>query len=177
MINILPYNQKKVIERIRYMRIATVTLWVGIILFVVAIALFLPTLQTINSRFLITNEQMVRLEQSGAITKAVDVIELQRRTRVLKDILAANLPVSPMQYIDRIRTHATAGIILNGYDMSTAEKPVVEVRGVASTRQGLQQFVSALQSDATVASVDSPVSNFVKSSQSDFIITVTFKSL
>lgn len=165
------------IRRVRYMRIATVIVWSAIILLAVSTALFLPTLQTIDSRYIVTTDQMHRLEQSGVITKAVDVMDLQKRTRAIKDKLASSLPASPMQYINHIRTYEGSGIRLIGYGVTNADKPIVEVHGVATTRQNLQQFIATLQADSTIATVDSPVTNFVKSSQSEFTITITFKTV
>lgn len=176
MIDILPYSQKVVIKRIRTMRIMIVIVWGAILLFGVATVLFVPTLQTINSRYSIASTQMDRLEQSGAIIKPADVMSFERRLVVIKNKLALKVAPPPMEYVERIRVHAE-GIELTGYTISSADKPVIQVRGVASTRQALQQFVTALQNDSTIAVVDSPIANFVKSSQGSFTVTVTFKNL
>jgi hypothetical protein len=176
MIDILPYSQKVVIKRIRTMRIITVVLWAIILLLGATALLFLPTLQTINSRYSITTAQMDHLEQSGVIIKSADVVSFERRLVVIKNKLALKTPPAPMAYVERIRTYAQ-GIELTGYTINSADKPIVQVRGVASTRQALQQFVTALQNDTTIAVVDSPIANFVKSNQGSFTLTVTFKNL
>lgn len=159
------------------MRIATVSVWSVVILIFVAGILFLPTLQTINSRYMIAKEQMERLEQSGAIAKAVDIEALVARTSVLTEKLAVAVPPSPMEYMQYVQKYRSDGIRITGYEMSAADKPIMQIRGVASTRENLQQFVGLLQAEPAVATVDSPVANFVKSSQSEFMITVTFKTL
>ena len=176
MIDILPYTQKHTLKRIRILRIATVIIWEVILLAVVAAALLLPTLMTVNSRYAIAIGQTERLEQSGAITKPVDVIELQQRTRLLKEKLAAPLVETPIGYIEHIQNKETSGIRLTGFAMSTTD-PVLEVSGVATSRQSLQQFIAVLEADAAIEVVDSPVTNFVKSTQSQFKIVITFKPL
>ncbi len=165
------------IRHTRYTRIVTVVLWAAILMLVISALLLLPTVHTIQSRAVITNEQMARLEQSGVITKAVDVIDLQKRARVMKEKLAAQLPVPPMEYVERIRAYEDSGIKMTGYKINSADKPILQIYGVAMTRQTLQRFIAALQADPTIQTVDSPVTNFVKSTQSSFMITVTFKAI
>ena len=177
MINILPYNQKKMIRRTRCVRIVVVAIWSTIILILVAGVLFLPTLLTINTRYAIARGQTDRLQQSGVIITAADIALLEKRTKAVKDKLAVPAPLSPMDYTTHIRAHETSGITLIGYDMGNTDKLNMQVRGIAATRQALQQFVAALQEEATIATVDSPVTNFVKSSESEFTITVTFKPI
>ncbi len=176
MINILPYNQKQLIRRIRSMRITIATLWAGSIILAASVALFVPTLQTINSRHAIVSTQIKKLEASGTVTKTADVVSLERRVKAVKEKLAAPLPTDPTVLIDQLRAYQTAGIRLTGYDLAT-DKPVVQLHGTATDRQSLQQFVATLQRDQSIGAVDSPIANFVKSSQSEFTVTVTFKSV
>ncbi len=174
MINILPYNQKRTIRTIRYLRIMTVVVWGLIILGVAAGALFLPSLLTVNSRYAIEVAQTRHLEQSGVIVKAADVVDLQQRTKSIKDKLAAPRTKTPLEYIAYIRNHEGTGVRLTGFTVHTTEKPTISVVGVAPTRQSLQGFVDALKSDPLIESVESPVTNFVKSTQSEFTISVIF---
>lgn len=157
------------------MRIATVMIWVFTILLIIAAALFLPTLMTINSRYQIALAQVARLEATGVIIKPVDVESLTRRAKVLESKLAAPSAVNPLEYINRIRSTAKGGIILKGFTVADTTVPAVEVVGIASTRQSLQAFITALEADPSIDIVDSPITNFVKSTQSDFTIRVTFK--
>lgn len=175
MIDILPYKQKKVVRKIRYMRIATVVFTGGIILLIISVALFMPTLMTINNRYALANEQIKKLELSGTVLKKVDIAELLSKTDKLTKKLALNLPPSALEYIGVIKKYEKTNIKLIGFDFQERDIPRVEVRGVASTRQSLQDFISNIENDENVEMVDSPVSNFIKTSQGEFVITVTFK--
>ncbi len=177
MINILPPQQKKVIAHLRSMRMITTSLFAAIVLVAVAGMLFLPTLQTINSRYTIALDQMHRLEAKGEVIKPLDITDLQSRIKTLKTKLAAVMPVSPLEYVQHIRNYETRGIHMTGYVMNTTDQPVMQIRGIADTREALQQLITDLQSDQTISSIDSPVSNFVKSTQGEFVITITFKNV
>lgn len=175
MINILPYEQKRAVKRIRIMRIVTVVLWMTVILLVIAGVLFLPTLMTINSRYQIALAQVARLEATGVIVKPVDVESLTRRARTLEEKLAVQTPADPFDYVTHIREIAKGGISLVGFTIPDTTALAVEVVGVASTRASLQNFITALEADPMVDVVDSPITNFVKGTESDFTIKVTFK--
>lgn len=174
MINILPYKEKKQIKQLRFLRMATVSLFVGSILVLIASVLFWPTLITVNSRFAIISAEMQKLEASGVFTKPVDVLNLEYRARAITAQFATKLPPSPMKYIEIVRGHAVLGITLQGFTVDDATIGSVRVVGTAQTRQQLQEFIARLESDDMITTVDSPVSNFVKNTKSDFGITVTF---
>lgn len=164
------------IERIRILRVVTVTLWAGILLVVAAALLLVPLLITINSRFALGSAQITALEKEGIVLDPIDVASLSSRVDVLLQKLAAPTTPAPMSYIDMIRNAAPRGIILSGFVFSTKENPSVEVSGTASTRQALQAFISTLEKRENVTLVESPVSNYVKSTNSAFTITIIFSA-
>ncbi len=159
------------------MRITTVTLSGLILLMIVAMVLFLPTLHTINTRFALATNDIRILEQSGEVVKKINVIELKRRTKNIVDKLAAPLPPTPLKYIDVIRKYEKDGIKINGFLVNDASNRTIEIKGVATTRQNIQNLVNNLQSESGILSVNSPVANFIKNNQGDFTITVVFKEL
>jgi hypothetical protein len=176
MIDILPRNQKKIIKKIRLLRMINTFIWIGIILVFIGVVLFLPTLITINSRYDIAEVQMKKLEESGAIIKAVDIASLETRTRLLLTKLGATLSVSPVDYIAFVKNMTPTTITLKGFNMGSSNAvPTLDVSGISKTRQDLQQFVDTIKANPKVALVDSPVSNFVKSTDNEFKITITFK--
>lgn len=174
MINILPHNQKKIVEKIRTLRVVAITLWALIALAVVAGVLLIPLFVTINSRFSIVNQQISALEQQGVVVSPVDVASLQERVNVLARKLTTKEVPSPIEYIDMIRSASVSGIVLSGFVFVPGQSPLVEVAGTASSRQSLQNFVATLEKNPTVTLVESPVSNYVKSTNSPFNIAVTF---
>ncbi len=175
MINILPYSQKKSIERLRMLRVATVTIWVLAFLSGVAILLLIPLLVTINARFAIAGGQIEALERAGVVARPVDVAILQARTERLAAKLAAPLPVPPVDYIAIVRSVPAFGIALTGFTLETRESPLLEIAGTAQSREALQRFIAVLEQHEKIASVESPVSNYVKSVNSTFKISIAFK--
>lgn len=174
MIDILTYTQKRTVNKIRTIRVVMVFLWGIILLLAIAVILFLPTLHTINSRFVLADAQMRRLEAGGLIAKKADISELKNKTNHIIEKIAADLPPSPLEYINLIQKHEVDGIKLTGFSINGI---VVEVNGVASTRQNLQRFVNELQAEPSITTVNSPVTNFIKNNQNEFSISLTFKSV
>lgn len=175
MINLLPYKQKKIIELIRFLRIIKITLIAIIILAITSVALFFPSLITINNHFTLARHEFKTLEMQGVVLKPTVIEVLDSRVRVLTEKLAFPTTPSPTEYVALIRSIAQSSIILSGFTMEKAGTAVVAVSGVASTRETLQSFVESLQKNESIMSVDSPLSNYIKSKNNEFRITVTFK--
>lgn len=174
MIDILPHPQKILIRRMRSMRIVTTCLFGLVVLVLIAIVLLLPTYETIRSRTVALSAYTKELEAKGAIVSSADIATLEARAGVVAEKLAGKVPDSPLVYISTIRANQIQGIRLTGYEIASSEKRMVQLRGVAATRQILQQFIATLQQDPRVSVVDSPITNFVKSAESEFTMTITF---
>jgi len=172
MINILPYSYKKDVNRLRRLRVFTVTIWAITILALIAVLLWFPLLVTINSRFAIANKQIAELERTGVVVSPVNVALLEERAKTLADKLATDLPPAPTQYVALIQSVPHSGITLSGFVVGATSALSIEVTGVAATREALQRFIAALEANEIVTAVESPVSNYVKSVQSPFSITV-----
>lgn len=174
MIDILPLAQKKTIRHVRHMRVAT-SVFVGVILLaIIGAVLLLPTYETIRSRKTALGAYTKQLEENGDIVASSDVTALEARTAALSQKLAAPLPSSPLEYMDVVKANQIQGIRFTGYEFTSPEKRTVQLRGIASNRQVLQQFIAALGQDPRVSVVDSPIANFVKSAESEFTMTITF---
>lgn len=173
MINLLPYKEKKSIERIRFIRfIKTIVAgFAGV--FLIAGLLLFPTLITINSRFAIATNQIKSLENEGAIVREVDISSLENRTRVASIKLSNKTETQPTEYIESVRGVSPGGISIDRFAV-TKEK-TLEVSGIAKSREVLQTFIKNLEAKPEVSKVDSPVSNFIKSTNSLFILTIIFK--
>ncbi len=173
MINLLPYKEKKSIEHIRMVRMTRTVFFGCTILILMAGALLVPTLITINSRFSIATNQIAILQRDGTLVSSIDLATLEKRARVASSKLAAPIVPGPTEYIALIEKDAPVGIVINRF--ATSDTGGLSVYGLSINRAILQSFVKTLESDSKVASVDSAVSNFVKATNSPFTITVTFK--
>jgi hypothetical protein len=137
----------------------------------------LPTYETTHSRKVALSAYTKQLEENGDIVAVSDIAALETRVGTLSQRLAVSLPPSPLVYIDIIKQNQTTGIRFTGYECSAPEKRIVQLRGVAANRQALQQFIASLEKDERISVVDSPVTNFVKSAESEFTMTITFAQL
>ena len=173
MINLLPYKEKKSIERVRSIRLVRTGIAGLLIVFIIAGMLLFPTFITINSRFSIATNQVKNMEKDGAIASDVDIANLERRAHLVQSKLSIPTVIEPTAYVEIIKSMAPNGIILDRFD--SQETKSLEVFGIAQTREGLQSFIKEVEANENVASVDSPVSNFVKSKNSIFRIKILFK--
>lgn len=173
MINLLPYKEKKIIERIRFIRFVRIVVVGFASTFLIAGLLLFPTLFTINSRFAIATNQIKSLENEGAIVREVDISSLESRARLASLKLSNKIEVQPTEYIESVRLVAPKGISIDRF--AVTKDKTLEVSGIAQSRETLQSFIKSLESKPEVSKVDSPVSNFIKSTNSLFILTITFK--
>lgn len=173
MINLLPYKEKKSIEHIRTIRLLNTGIVGFIAAVIVAAALIIPTLVTINSSFSLTTKQIENLQKQNSITSDVDLASLKQRVLVANSKLATSTTVQPTEYLDIIKKLIPKGISVNQF--STSGTLGIKVSGIAENREILQSFIKILESSDKISSVDSPVSNFIKSKNSDFILTISFK--
>jgi hypothetical protein len=173
MINLLPYKEKKSIEHIRMIRMIRTVFFGCTVLILMAGALLVPTLITVNSRFSIATNQINILQRDGTLVSSIDLAALEKRARTVSTKLAAPHVVGPTEYVAFVESDIPAGITVNRF--ATADTGGLSVYGVSSSRGVLQSFIKSLESDSRVASVDSAVSNFVKATNSPFTITVIFK--
>lgn len=173
MINLLPYKEKKSIEKIRGILFArTVAAGFAFIAFA-AIVLLIPTLVTINSRFNIVTNQIKSLENNGSIASDVDIASLVNRAQISQSKLAIPETIQPTQYIDLVKTVIPKGVLVDRFALDEDKNLIVS--GTAQSREVLQSFIRDLEGNEKVASVDSPVSNFIKNNNSLFKITILFK--
>jgi Tfp pilus assembly protein PilN len=175
MINLLPYRERKVIERVRMLRAASSTLGALIVLTIVGGLLFLPTLMTINSRHALAEDQIALLEQEGIVASAVDIANLENRANMLVSKFAAPTGIAPIDRVITLRRLVTNGISLTGFVLDTTDQRLIQINGIAASREALQVFVGTLEEEGSISMVDSPITNYVKSKDNEFTIKVTFK--
>lgn len=173
MINLLPYKEKKTIERIRGIRMAQAVSITFLFVIIAGGVLLIPTFITINSRFAIATTQIKTLERDGSITTDVDLSTLETRAKTIKDKLALPAVIEPTDRIDLVKATSPTGITLTRF--ATDDGVLLEVFGVAQSRELLQAFIASLEKNPTVVLVDSPVSNFIKNKNGTFKLTISFK--
>jgi hypothetical protein len=77
-------------------------------------------------------------------------------------------------YIDIVRSIVPSSVTIERF--SSENENLLEVFGTAESREILQDFINKLESQESVALVDSPVSNFIKNKNGSFKLTISFKT-
>ncbi len=173
MINLLPYKEKKIIERMTIIRMVHTTIkGVGALLFILAI-LLVPTLLTINSRFTLANDQIKLVQKNSMIPSDIDLTTLEQRAVAAQAKLASTPRTPPTQYIALIKEATPPGIVIRQF--GTEDGLLFQVSGVSENRELLQSFIAVLQANGQVATVDNPVSNFIKNKNGEFKLSISFK--
>jgi hypothetical protein len=173
MINLLPYKEKRTVEKVRLIRMITAVLFGLVIAVVIGGVLLVPTVLTVISRKKIADNQIALLERDGTLIRSEDLGALEGRTVLVNKKLAPLIGTQPTAHIARIDSLAPKGISINRF--ATTDTGALQIYGVASTRDVLQSFIKILSTDPHSSSVDSAVSNFVKATNSPFMVTVSFK--
>ena len=173
MINLLPYKEKKSIEKIRFVRMVQAIIIAFFLLVLISFVLFVPTWVTINSRLSIASNQISSLEREGMITSGVDLASLEKRVFSAQSKLASPLKSSPTEFINTVRALTPTGITINRF--TTEDGIALEVFGISQNRELLQAFITALSANESVATIDNPVSNFIKNKNGTFKLKILFK--
>lgn len=173
MINLLPYTEKKGIDKVRFIRIVNTLLLGVVILLGIVGVLLAPSVITIANRFTLANTQIATLVRDEKIVSDVDLGTLESEVRTVERKLTLSAPSSPIVYAQKVRALAPPGVLVNR--ISSNGDVLVEVYGTTTGRELLQSFITVLQGDPSVSQVDNPLSNLVKTKEGSFKITVTFK--
>lgn len=173
MINLLPYKEKKIIERILFMRLVnTVLVGTVFILFIIAV-LLMPTFIMIRNRYTLASNQITSLVQDEKIVSDADITKLEKEVQGVKQKLIQTSGKNPMIYAKVLQSSVPTGLFIT--QISSGKTPAVTVVGTSQNRELFQTFITTLQSDPLVDYIDNPLSNLVKTKNGDFKITVTFK--
>lgn len=172
MSNILPLQEKKDIRkmlRLRYSIVAAVFL-------VLALAIFL--LLTIPTQVLLRGELGAAQTQVQAIKAKSAQVQIDQSLAAIQNtlgdlekklVLADVRPIYKTAQV--ILANPRDGIVINSFDIS--QNPgAVHLVGIARDRAALEAMAAYLETLPGVKSVESPLSNFIKSKQSPFSLTV-----
>lgn len=173
MINLLPYKEKKIIERIRFMRLLNTVLVGIIIVFFIAAILIVPTFIMIRNRYILASNQIALLVHDEKIVSDVDIATLENGVQDVKQKLTQTPRKNPMAYIQLVQASVPKGLTIT--QMLVGKTPALIVVGNSQNRELLQTFIVKLESNPLIDHVDNPLSNLVKTKNGDFKITITFK--
>lgn len=182
--NLLPEQEKKIIQKEYALR--RVVVWCGLVVGVLTISLILLVPSYVLSRLkasdvqseLDTSKRTLESQLLPAdVTKAV--------ASAAHDADALKPFADPLSAYNIIRIFETKPASIRIYQINfsnlgtdqagAALKPSLEVYGKAVDRESLTSFGKSLEQRSEFASVDIPVSNFVRETNIDFTMTITLK--
>ena len=157
MINLLPYKEKKSIEKIRFLRMLNSS--IGGLFFLLAslFLLILPTIFTVDSRFKIYSQEIASLEKSGMISSEINLASLSEEAQKLKSLLVSQNELSIIDFISLVQNQVPGGVKIERF--SSEDPKVLEVYGSFDKRESLKSFIAILDNQPEFSKVDSPVSN------------------
>lgn len=172
MINLIPPEGKKVVQREYSMRVGTIAAFVCAFSLLVSAAALIPTYVL-----------LIEADKATAASEDKSVPEKVEHYTETVDALKASMmitsqlgkPVDTLQaskIISHLESALSPEIVLEGMHFSEDKnKAHVEVLGTARSREALRQFVETLKKDVFFVDVQVPVSDLAR--DTDLIFTAT----
>jgi hypothetical protein len=179
MINLLPHDEKKVIDREYRIRRAIVLL--GGLIGCVCAALALLGVSLVLAWFK-SNDSLAEIEAIKKDTAKEDAaVTLQLNTaREYVSILqqGTSTPIMLSEAVGYIVAQKSSGIAVSAvsYTLQGENTVSLSVQGLARNRKALSDFTEGLRKERGVVSLDVPVSNFAKDSNISFSFTMVAKN-
>lgn len=180
MLNFLPQKNKK---QIIFEYLLRITVFLLLFIFgssLILISLFFPSFFFVKYKNDTVNSQLELVKQKN-ISKGEDPIVSINNVNILSVALAgdANSALSYSEIIKKIVSLKNDGIKISSIaiskENSTGIKNVL-INGIADTRDSLSLYENNIKTDGYFDSVIFPVSNFIKSSNAEFSITLTYRN-
>lgn len=176
MANLLPNKTKLALISLYKKRLIVVSLWMICSIFIISSILM-------GSLFVVlklNNQSLTKL-----LTFSDGLEDVRNANKYRNDISAANEQakiivnnnqqnISPTYYIDKINNLKSKKIKINIISVERAENSDLSIsfNGSAETRSDIVDFINQLEKSGEFTEVNAPVSNFIKSTDSNFTITV-----
>lgn len=185
-INILPQKEKKLLHKEYWMRFFTIVLNLIALASIVATMLLFPSYFLSQSKEnLVENElEIFNKENPGLTNSNIDNIigDINSKLEIL------NKAENPYQISDKVLNNILSSrmsgitfsqILFNKktVKVSGVEKDLfmLEIHGVATSRDSLRNFKTALDNNPSFSEVNLPISNFLEKTDLIFTISITMK--
>jgi len=179
MINLLPYEDRKVIEREGFRRFLIIALFsISLVLFL-GIVLMAPIYLMLRAQSsnLKTQEQFSL--QGAPLDRLKKAEEEARKLNSEAALIeSASQNTSVPEIFQKIIEARPSGISLRGFSfrrLAPANPGTIALEGNALTRENLSSFVTILEGSGLFAKVDSPVSNILKKTNISFSLNLILK--
>lgn len=176
MINLIPSQQKKKMQRDFLMRVSVVALFtIGFTILIGSVALLPSYFHVIVKSNLV--KQKLAIQENTPVPEVesevmAKVEDLNKKLGLIENAKANNFLVSRRVIDDIILKKIPEIKIESIYYGSTIKGREIRINGSAPSREKLLIFRLALENDPSFSRVDLPISNFVKGSDIKFFLTL-----
>jgi Tfp pilus assembly protein PilN len=172
MINLLPVEEKKFLEKEYKRRRLAVRLIVGIVLVVLTFVVLAPSymLARMKAEDQITNGARIIKKSNEADSKT----KIENAKSIMKVLTPRSAVLSITELVSILTTAKTENIKLKNISYNVQDDGSVNaiIQGIAKNRAALSVYSDALHQEKRFSKVDFPVSNFAKDSNINFSFTV-----
>jgi len=175
MINLRSEDHRKTLRRLWRLRVlATVSLFI-IPISLAGTIFLMPSYLLSEAELQSAQDDRRILEAEGMLAAESTVSTEAERIKSTAQAFSLDHTFLPLEAIAAITEKKPAGVRITRITVEDSSKMSIGVSGTARDRQTLQTFVDRLHENPDVLSIDSPISNFVKSEDGAFRIGVVFK--
>lgn len=179
MINLLPYEDKKEVERESFRRfavVATLSISAALLISIVLMAPAYFSLYQERSGLLKEEGLLQQGTQAEKMSEVVNKIKMtnSRLSVIESSAITKSVPEDLKKIIDLV----PSGVGIDGISFTKQNISVrgrVVLSGRANSREDLPPFIRTLYDSGLFSKVDSPVSNILKKNNVDFLINLEFK--
>lgn len=171
MINICTSNNREIIEATYKKQRVLIYLFSATLALLVAVALIIPSILLLNIRISAISHG-ISTARVKPVSKDADILVASVKeinTRV-KSLSEAKVSAPFGELVDKILAHKTVGISILHIDRSNAGG--INLKGRATTRTILLDFIKSIKGDPYFSEVTSPISNLISSTDISFSINM-----
>ena len=177
MINLIPPEGQKVVAREYILRVgSTMCILFGFVTLILVVA-HVPTYVLIGAQ---VESLKATVEQESSKVDEIGVIEkeMQETEAILAQLKKSETTILKSDVIAEIKKRAPNAVTLNAFTVTlTGQKSdVIQVQGVANTREALADFTNQLEASSMFASANVPISDLVRDTDLPFTVTLTLET-
>ena len=176
MINLLPVEEKKAIEKEYKLRVVSIYIMFVIAAIVIGLVMLLPAYFLVNVVEGDLEKEVSILEASSESTKMDEInSELRLTEDRLRAITESKDTIALYKVIEKISSYRTTGINISNisYARGAGERESkLILAGSASSRDGLLEFTKEMENDELFSEVVLPVSSLAQKIDIDFSVEV-----
>ena len=179
MFNFLPQINKKEVISEYLMRFFSLLLLFVFLSILVLISFFSPAFFLAKYKGDVISSQLATVKQQNVDKTTDPILFIKNVNRLLVSMSdSGNSNISDAYIINKIIKLKNKDIKVLSLDIKTDSNynRTIVLGGVANTRDSLTLFEKDIKTDGFFDSVIFPVSNFIKSSDSQFSVTLTYKN-